>query len=64
MHGLGSASPPVALLSASRELRTPEPATYLFGQACQHLWLGVDHDVYQRFTFVSHTMLRASLLTA
>ena len=29
MHGLGSASPPMAFLSASRELETPEPATYL-----------------------------------
>ena len=29
MHGLGSASPPVVLLSASGELRTPEPTTYL-----------------------------------
>src|SRR5690242_10985206 len=28
-HGVGSASPPVAVLSASGELRTPEPATYL-----------------------------------
>jgi hypothetical protein len=28
MHGLGSASPPVVLLSASGELRTPEPTTY------------------------------------
>ncbi len=29
MHGLGSASPPVAAMSASGELETPEPATYL-----------------------------------
>jgi hypothetical protein len=29
MHGVGSASPPVAFLSASGELETPEPATYL-----------------------------------
>lgn len=29
MHGLGSASPPVVVLSASGELRTPEPTTYL-----------------------------------
>jgi len=29
MHGLGSASPPVAFLSASGELETPEPTTYL-----------------------------------
>jgi len=36
----------------------------LLGQASQHFWLVIDHDVYQRFTFVSHTMPRASLLTA
>ena len=29
MHGLGSASPPVIVVSASGELRTPEPTTYL-----------------------------------
>src|SRR5215467_7091731 len=29
MHGLGSASPPVGVLSASGELGTPEPPTYL-----------------------------------
>lgn len=29
MHGLGSASPPVVLVSASEELRTPEPTTHL-----------------------------------
>jgi hypothetical protein len=29
MHGLGSASPPVVVLSASGELRAPEPTTYL-----------------------------------
>ncbi len=44
-HGLGSASPPVALLSASGEFRAPEPTTLPFGQASQHLWLIVDHDV-------------------
>ena len=60
MHGLGSASPPVALLSASGEFRAPEPTTIPFGQASQHLWLSVDHDVYQRFTCVNHTMLRPS----
>ena len=36
-HGLDFASPPVTVLSASRELGTLEPATHLFGQACQHL---------------------------
>ena len=29
MHGLGSASPPVGVLSASGELGTPEPPSYL-----------------------------------
>ena len=29
MRGLGSASPPVGMLSASGELGTPEPPTYL-----------------------------------
>ncbi len=29
MHGLGSASPPVVLLSASGKFRAPEPTTYL-----------------------------------
>ena len=32
MHGLGSASPPVAVMSASGELETPEPATSLLGK--------------------------------
>ena len=60
MHGLGSASPPVVLLSASGELLPPEPTTFPFGQAFQHLWLVIDNDVYQRFTSVSHTMFRPS----
>jgi hypothetical protein len=59
-HGVGSASPPVVFMSASGEFLTPEPTTVPVGQACQHLWLGIDHDVYQRFTCVSHTMLRPS----
>ena len=29
IHGLGPASPPVIVLSASGELLTPEPITYL-----------------------------------
>ncbi len=37
IRGVGSASPPVVVLSASGELRTPEPTTYLFGRASQHL---------------------------
>src|SRR5450631_1927712 len=32
MHGLGSASPPVVLLSASGEFRTPKPTTSLLGK--------------------------------
>jgi hypothetical protein len=32
MHGLGSASPPVTVLSASRELGTLEPVTYLLAE--------------------------------
>lgn len=31
-HGVGFASPPVTVLSASRELGTLEPATYLLGK--------------------------------
>jgi len=44
-YGLGSASPPVVLLSASGELLPPEPTTFPFGQASQHLWLVIDNDV-------------------
>jgi len=60
MHGLGSASAPVAAMSASGELETDSSSHLPFGQACQHLKLVVDHDGYQRFTFVSPTMLRPS----
>jgi hypothetical protein len=48
MHGLGSASPPVIVVSASGELLTASPDHLPFGQACQHqtygilLWL--EHD--------------------
>jgi hypothetical protein len=38
-------------------------ATYLLVQACQHLWLVTYHDIYQQFTFISHTT-QPSILSA
>ena len=56
LDDLGSAYPPVA-----RHLRKMMGehlllATYLLVQACQPLWLVGSHDVYQRFTWVSHVI--------
>src|SRR5947209_14787460 len=51
--GVGSACPPVIMVSATGECRAPVPITYLLVQACQHLWLVDCNDVYQRFTCVS-----------
>jgi hypothetical protein len=30
-------------------------------QAFQHLWLATCHEVYQQFTYVSHTIKRGTL---
>ena len=53
---LGSACPPV-----TRHLRETmgnclHLVTYLLVQASQPLWLVGSHDVYQRFTYVSHVI--------
>lgn len=59
--GLGSAFPPVVL--HLRQLYTtvavPDHLPFWFKpRVCprQHLWLVVSDDVYQRFTFVNHTI--------
>jgi len=56
LDDLGSACPPV-----TRHLRETmgerlHLATYLLVQAWQPLWLVGPHDVYQRFTCVSHVI--------
>ena len=56
--GLGSACSPVAFHLRVGKGEPEHPATYLLVQAyfVQHLWLVGSHDVYQRFTYVSHTI--------
>jgi len=56
MNGLGLASPPVALHLQQKIVKLLYLATYLLVQAYQHLWLVVSDDVYQRFTYVDHTI--------
>lgn len=46
----GPASPPVVLAPALGHPQDPKPTTSLLGQACQHFWLVLFNDVYQRFT--------------
>ena len=50
--GLGLASPPVARRLRQVSWEHLILATYLLVQACQHLWLVLSNDVYQRFTCV------------
>jgi hypothetical protein len=51
---LGSACPPVAQHLREVMGKCLHLATYLLVQASQPLWLVSSHDVYQRFTSVSH----------
>jgi hypothetical protein len=55
--GLGALCPPGALDVHDRVLsRLCTRSSALLAQACQHLWLGAHHDVYQEFTCVHHTI--------
>jgi hypothetical protein len=63
LNGLGSACSPVAFHLRQGKGESLHLATCLLAQACgplaaalQHLWLAGSHDVYQRFTYVSHTI--------
>jgi len=53
---LGSACPPVARHLREMMREHLLLATHLLVQACQPLWLVGSHDVYQRFTYVSHVI--------
>ena len=56
-HGLGALSPPGALGVHDKVLSRPcTRSSALLAQACQRLWLGAHHDVYQEFTSVHHTI--------
>jgi hypothetical protein len=54
--GLGPASSPVARHLRQAIKKHLRLTTYLLVQACQHLWLVPNHDVYRRFTYVDHTI--------
>jgi hypothetical protein len=58
MDGLGSASSPVVHRLRQGKGESLPLTTCLLAQAyfVQHLWLVNSHDVYQRFTCVSHTI--------
>jgi hypothetical protein len=56
MDELGSACPPVAPHLRETKGERLHLATYLLVQASQPLWLVGSHDVYQRFTCVSHVI--------
>src|SRR4029453_1486226 len=56
-NGLGALCPPGALRVHDKVLSRPcTRSGTLLAQACQHLWLGAHHDVYQEFTCVHHTI--------
>jgi hypothetical protein len=57
MDELGSACPPVAPHLRETKGERLHLATYLLVQASQPFWLVGSHDVYQRFTCVSHVIL-------
>ena len=54
--GLGLASSPVAQHLRQAIKNHLHLTTNLLVQACQHLWLVPNHDVYQRFTYVDHAI--------
>lgn len=54
--GLGSASPPVALLSAYPQYKRNIQLLCLLATAFQYLWLLNVDDVYQQFTCVNRTI--------
>lgn len=55
-NGFGLACPPVVPHLRQMITQHLHLTTYLLAQACQHLWLVRIDDVYQRFTFVDHTI--------
>ena len=58
MSGVGPSFPPAARWSTIGCLPHSAPGLLsLLGRACQRLWLGQLHDVYQRFTCVGLTAL-------
>ena len=56
MSGLGLAYPPVAQYLRWIKVQYLYLSTYLLVQAYQPIWLVSVHDVYQRFTYVDHTI--------
>src|SRR6266566_3604076 len=60
IHGLGPASPPVIVLSASGELLTPEPITYLLVKLVSIFSLLSMTTFISGSCSISHTMLRPS----
>src|SRR5215470_3978583 len=64
MHGLGPASPPVIVVSASGELLTPEPITYLLVKLVSILRSLSMTTFISGSCSISHTMLRPSRLSA
>ena len=64
IHGLGPASPPVIVVSASGELLTPEPTTYLLVKLISIFRLLLMTTFISGSCSISHTMSRGSLLTA
>src|SRR5579872_654300 len=59
-HGLGSASPPVIVVSASGELLTPEPTTYLLVKLISIFRLLSMTAFISGSCSISHTMPRPS----
>jgi hypothetical protein len=55
-NGLGLAYSPVVLRLRQVKIQHLHLTTCLLAQACQHLWLANIDDVYQRFTYVDHTI--------
>ena len=59
--GLGPASSPVIYLATYSDFRAEHPITYRLVSAYQQLWHRLIYDVYQQFTYITHTSQPGSL---
>ncbi|MFJ2455883.1 hypothetical protein ACIOWK_29880, partial [Pseudomonas protegens] len=55
--------PPVMFLSLCPQYVIEQPTTHLLVQACQHLWLVKNNEVYQQFTYVGPIIQPSILAT-
>jgi hypothetical protein len=63
MNNVDPAFPPVMFLSLCPQYVIEQPTTHLLVQACQHLWLVKNNEVYQQFTYVGPIIQPSILAT-